>query len=476
MDTEKSVFSDYGLPTRFFLGAMAVTFFIIAAHAAYSWRLRQGFDRIYAEHVALDRDLERLRRLEQGLTLAAHMAAVSGDRDQARRYHELTPRLEDLIIGLRARPYGPVLAPALDQLDAANLRMGKIERAAIARGESGARGAAALLTSGEYLRQKQAYTQAINSLDAAAETLTGEDCRDLRRLRLKDTLASLTALFLALFAWLAAMAAIRRWRRGAPATLELLREKEELYRHLYNNVQEVAYTTDLAGRLTDITPSIKKYSGFSREELLGRPVHEVYQDPRERKKLLMELLAKGEVDDYEVNLKTKDSRPIVVSVNAHIRHGLGGLPTGVEGTLRDITARKRGEAALREQAGKLEAIMQNSPAAIVCADLDGAINTWNPAAERLFGWTEGEALGRRHPLVPERRIEEFRTFMARIRAGETISAYETEARRKDGTVIPISLSGTPLRDAAAETCGVLCVIVDISGRKRIACPGPGCQV
>jgi PAS domain S-box-containing protein len=231
-------------------------------------------------------------------------------------------------------------------------------------------------------------------------------------------------------------------------------------------VQEVAYTTDLAGRLTDITPSIKKYSGFSREELLGRPVHEVYQDPRERRKLLMELLAKGEVDDYEVNLKTKDARPIVVSVNAHLRRGPGGIPTGVEGTLRDITARKRNEAALRENAEKLKAIMNNSPAAIVCADLEGVINTWNPAAERMFGWAEGEALGRRHPLVPEPRAEEFRAFMERIRAGETINDYAAEALRKDGISVPVSLSGTPLLGPDGKTNGLLCMMVDTSGRKK----------
>lgn len=476
MGTKDQGSDRYGLPTRFFIGAMAVTFFILAAHSAYCWRLRRASHDIYAEHVALDRDLTRLRMLDQAMTLAAQMAVLSGNRDQGRRYRELEPKVDELIAALRGRPYGAALAPALDKLDAANLRMIEMESAAIARVEKQPGSAAGLLTSREYAGQKRAYAEAMSSLEAASEALTGEDSRALRRLRLKDTLAGLVALGLAFFAWLSAMAGIRRWRRSAPATLELLREKEELYRHLYNNVQEVAYTTDLAGRLTDITPSITKYSGFSREELLGRPVHEVYQNPRERKRLLMELLAKGEVDDYEVNLKTKDGRPIVVSVNAHLRRGPAGLPTGVEGTLRDITARKRGEAALRESAEKLKAIMDNSPAAIVCADLEGVVNTWNPAAERLFGWAESEVLGRRHPLVPKRRVEEFRAFMARIRAGETINDYEAEAVRKDGGVIPISISGTPLRDASGETCGMLGVMVDISGRKKTGCPGAGCQV
>jgi PAS domain S-box-containing protein len=474
MDTKDKVIDRYGLPTRFFMGALAVTFFIIAAHSAYSWRLRRDFHNLYTEHVALDLDLARLLALDQAMTLAAHMAAVSGKREQGRRYHELELKVEELIAALRGRPYGPALAPALDRLDAANLRMIGIERAVIARGERKAAGAAVPLTSPEYLRQKQTYAEAMRRLEAASEALTGGDSRALRRLRLKDTLAGLVALGFSLFAWLAAMAAIRRWRRGAPATLELLREKEELYRHLYNNVQEVAYTTDLAGRLTDITPSIKKYSGFTREELLGRPVHEVYQDPRERRRLLMELLAKGEVDDYEVNLKTKNARPIVVSVNAHLRRGLGGIPTGVEGTLRDITARKRNEAALRENAEKLQAILLNSPAAIVCADPEGAVNIWNPAAERMFGWTESEALGRRQPLLTAERAGEFRAFMERIRAGETIHDYETESLRKDGSVIPISVSGTPLRGADGKICGVMGVIVDISGRKRAGAPGAGC--
>lgn len=476
MDKQEQPPDRYGLPSRFFLAAMAATFIIIAAHTAYSWRLRADFHAVYSEHVALDGDLARMRELDQAMTLAAQMAAVSGNGAPARRWREMAARLDESIRSLRARPYGPALAPALDRLAEANLRMEETERAAIARGFKAPGSAAGLLTSERYAAQKLAFAEAMASLEAASEALTGEDSREFRRLRLKDTLASLAALGTALFAWLAAMAAIRRWRRGAPATVELLREKEELYRHLYNNVQEVAYTTDLAGRLTDITPSIKKYSGFDREELLGRPVHEVYQNPRERRRLLMELLAKGEVEDYEVNLKTKDGRAIVVSVNAHLRRGPAGLPTGVEGTLRDISARKRNEAALRDNAEKLQAIMNNSPAAIVCADLEGVINTWNPAAERMFGLTQAEALGKRHPLVPEARTEEFRAFMTRIRSGETIHDYETESQRKDGSVIPVSISGTPLRDSAGKACGVLGVIVDISGRRKPACPGAGCQV
>lgn len=461
MKAENQDLNRYGLPTRFFLAAMAITFFIIAAHSAYSWRLHRAYHDIYAEHVALDGDLARLRMLDQTMMLAAQMASISGDRKQALRYRALEPKVEELVAALRGRPYGPALAPALDRLEAATLRMVEIERAAIA-----GRGARGLLTSPEYARQKRAYSEAMASLEDASETLTGEDSSALRRLRLKDALAGILALGSSFFAWLAAMAAIRRWRRSAPATLELLREKEELYRHLYNNVQEVAYTTDLTGRLTDITPSIKKYSGFSREELLGRPVHEVYQDPRERRRLLMELLAKGEVDDYEVNLKTKDARPIVVSVNAHLRRGPGGIPTGVEGTLRDITARKRNEAALRESVGKLQAIVSNSPAAIVCADLEGVINTWNPAAERMFGWAESEALGSKNPMVPARLAGEFRSFLERIRAGETIHDYETESLRKDGGIIPVSLSGTPLPGPDGKINGLLCILVDNSGRKK----------
>lgn len=465
MDEKPELFR-YGLPTRFFIGAMAVSFTLIAAYALYSWNMRRDFHNIYSAHISLDRSLGRMRLLDDALTMSARMAVVSGDRVHRERYARLEPKLRDLIRDLHNNVPAPEMGPALGRLAAANLQLFKIEKKALLYSGEKRKEAAALLVSPEYLRHKDECTAAMEDLDAVSEALVGKDNANLRRMYIKETLASLVTLGMAFLSWLFAMRAIRRWRREAPATVELLREKEEQYRHLYNNVQEVAYQTDLMGKITDITPSIKKYSGFGREELIGRPVHEVYQNPADRMRLLKVLLLNGEIDDYEVNLKTKDGSPIVVSVNAHILRGVAGIPVGVEGTLRDITTRKQAENAIREYAARLKAILETSPVAILTTDLDGTITGWNRMAEKMFGWTEEEALGKFNPTVSPENLDGYRAFLNQVRDGKAISDLEVLSMRKDGTALSVSVSETQTRDEQGKVNGVLGVLLDISGRKK----------
>ena len=143
-----------------------------------------------------------------------------------------------------------------------------------------------------------------------------------------------------------------------------LRQSEAKYRKIFENVQEVFYQTDNQGAIIEVSPSIERYSGFRREELIGQPVEEVYYDKEDRARLLKILGEKGEVADHELRLKTKTGCLVYASVNAHVLLGADGKPAGVEGALRDITERKRAEAALQEseqqlrQSQKLEAIGQ----------------------------------------------------------------------------------------------------------------------
>lgn len=129
-------------------------------------------------------------------------------------------------------------------------------------------------------------------------------------------------------------------RKEAEAKLKI---SENKYRKIFENVQDVFYQTDLTGTIIDISPSIEKYSGFTREELIGKPVQEVYCDPADRDKLVHILLTEGVVLDYELRLKSKESRLIITSASSHIIFNSEGNPVGVEGTLRDITGRKKVE-------------------------------------------------------------------------------------------------------------------------------------
>jgi two-component system, sensor histidine kinase and response regulator len=129
---------------------------------------------------------------------------------------------------------------------------------------------------------------------------------------------------------------------------QALRQSEEKYRKVFENVQDVFYQTDIAGNLTDISPSIERYTGQSRDEAIGRPVASFYSRASDRVSTLRALEEIGEIVDYEVFLKGKDGTVIATSVNAHFLYDDDGRPMGVEGSLRDITERKRAEQEVVE--------------------------------------------------------------------------------------------------------------------------------
>ena len=129
--------------------------------------------------------------------------------------------------------------------------------------------------------------------------------------------------------------------------------------------------------------------------------------------------------------------------------------------------RKRATEELQGSKGTLGALIQASPLAIVTFDPDGIIRTWNPAAERMFGWKEEEVAGKPHPIVPENKKEEFRSLREIAMRGEMFTDIEVLRRRKDGSEIDLGISTGPLRDAGGAVTGIMSIITDITGRKRM---------
>jgi len=143
-----------------------------------------------------------------------------------------------------------------------------------------------------------------------------------------------------------------------------------------------------------------------------------------------------------------------------------GNQVGAIFTISDVTDRIRAGEAERRIRDTLEALVAASPAAIVAMDPGGMITEWNPAAERLFGWTAREAIGSPNPIVPEEFIEEHQGFRERVMAGETLTGIEARRRRKDGSPIDTSFSMAPLRDAAGGTTGMVVIALDITELKH----------
>jgi PAS domain S-box-containing protein len=140
-------------------------------------------------------------------------------------------------------------------------------------------------------------------------------------------------------------------------------------------------------------------------------------------------------------------------------------PTGI-----DITERKRIEAELRENEQRLRwlaSIVESSDDAIVSKNLDGVITSWNRGAERVFGYTAEQAVGQPITIViPQDRQDEERTILTRIRRGERVDQFETVRRRKHGSLIVVSLTISPVRNAAGQIVGASKIARDITEQKR----------
>lgn len=127
-----------------------------------------------------------------------------------------------------------------------------------------------------------------------------------------------------------------------------LRESEEKYRSIFENVPDVYYRTNMEGQIVEVSPAVYRYLGYDRHELIGQPADTLYPNPRDRELLRNRVLTDGEVTDYEILLKGKDDRLVWFSVNARTIIDENDETIGFEGLLRDITHRKELERRLEE--------------------------------------------------------------------------------------------------------------------------------
>jgi PAS domain S-box-containing protein len=115
----------------------------------------------------------------------------------------------------------------------------------------------------------------------------------------------------------------------------------------------------------------------------------------------------------------------------------------------------------------MESIIDNSADAIVTSDMDGNITSWNQGAEKIYGYSESEAMGKFLPFVPDALVSKEKDNITRIKKGELIRNIETFRRKKDGTIIEISLTLSPIKDAAGNIIGITGISRDISEKKIV---------
>lgn len=244
--------------------------------------------------------------------------------------------------------------------------------------------------------------------------------------------------------------------------------REELYRTLFENVQDVFFRTDRDGVMSEISPSVERWTGFSPAELVGQHADVFYADPDDRARLFSQLQEHGEVLDFETRMVHRDGYALHVSVNARTIHDADGEVVGTDGTLRDISERKRSEAQLQLLATAVRA----APDAVVISDMDGRIVFANPAVERLTGLPRQELLlADVGELLPEVEQDEGATrLLEAMRAGRAWRGL----LRREGTspdsaaetqILDAGL--TPVEDADGGTAYTVTVLRDVTERHHL---------
>ncbi len=140
-----------------------------------------------------------------------------------------------------------------------------------------------------------------------------------------------------------------------------------------------------------------------------------------------------------------------------------GRLVGAVNMLIDISDRREADRA----AQRLSAIVESAEDAILAKDLNGVITSWNSGAERLFGYTPGEVIGKSITiLIPDDRLDEEPQILGRIRRGERVEHFDTVRRRKDGSLVEIGLTVSPIRNSAGQIVGASKVARDITERRQ----------
>jgi PAS domain S-box-containing protein len=242
---------------------------------------------------------------------------------------------------------------------------------------------------------------------------------------------------------------------------EKLKITELEFRSLMEQAADGIFISDGIGQYVDVNESGCKMLGYSKEELLRMGVNDIVvregngttSDP-----LKLDALREGKTVLTTRKLRKKDGTSLLVEINARM------LTNGkLMGMVRDLTERKK----LEEKEELFGAIVNSSDDAILSKTLDGIITSWNKGAERIFGYTSEEAIGKHISiLVVPHLQEEEKGIMEKIKRGEGVEHYETVRVRKDGKIISASLSVSPIKDFEGNIVGASKILRDISEKKR----------
>ena len=251
---------------------------------------------------------------------------------------------------------------------------------------------------------------------------------------------------------------------------EKLHESAERYRTILQTIEEGYYEVDLSGNFTFFNDSICRTLGYSKDELMGMNNRQ-YMDEDTAKMVyqtyntVYQTKEPATLFDFEVI--RKDGVKIFNEASVSLIVDSTGVGIGFRGIIRDITERKEMEKALSEEREKYQMLLEKLEEGLTLENTEGFITFTNPKTLETLGYSEEELLGKHWSfIVPENDYEESHIETAK-RAKGISSIYESNLLAKDGTIISVIVTATPIFSSAGEFDGVLVLSTDITERKRM---------
>jgi PAS domain S-box-containing protein len=250
-----------------------------------------------------------------------------------------------------------------------------------------------------------------------------------------------------------------------------VRFSEDWWRVTLSSIGDAVIVTDADGQVMFMNAVAESLTGWGHEAASGRPFEEVFTAINEASRARVEspiltALRTGTSVGLANNtlLLTKTGAEVPVEDSAAPIRDERGNVFGAVLVFRDASERKRAEA----ERAYLAAIVESSDDAVVSKTLESTITSWNKAAERIFGYTAAEVIGRSiRIIIPPDRQDEEDMVLERLGRGERIDHYETVRRRKDGTLIDVSLTISPIKDGEGRIIGASKIARDITEKKRM---------
>ncbi|HYE76022.1 MAG TPA: PAS domain S-box protein, partial [Blastocatellia bacterium] len=221
----------------------------------------------------------------------------------------------------------------------------------------------------------------------------------------------------------------------------------------------------LDSTITSWNKAAERIFGYRADEVIGKTIYLLIPpELHHEEQMILDRLRRGErIDHYETVRLTKGGERLNISLTISPIKDSEGLIIGASKIARDITEQRRAE----QSQAYLAAIVESSDDAIVGKTLEGIITSWNRGAEKIFGYTEQEAIGQPiYLIIPPERYPEEEMILSKLRKGERIEHFETIRQRKDGRLINISVTISPIRNRAGQIIGASKIARDVTEIKR----------